>query len=211
MHDHPVQITQAQVTTLASQWPSLQALYLACEPVSLTTPSTLTLHALLPFAHHCPDLTELGLFVDASSVADLPDSFSSEPSLVSRTRSEAGDIVQFKTLSTLCMGVSDIRDEGTVALFLSHICSLGVEMEWGVSWDDDIGKWSSETAVADNLINEISERCTKWAAVDQMLPTLTRLRMKERERCRALEERIEELETLNRILMEKGMMVDGCG
>lgn len=59
---------------------------------------------------HCPDLRELGLFVDASSVTDLPNSFSSEPSLESRTGSgeEAGNIVQFKTLWKLCMGVSDI-------------------------------------------------------------------------------------------------------
>jgi hypothetical protein len=141
-------------------------------------------------------------------VADLPDSFSSEPSLASATRSggEAGDIVQFKTLSKLCMGVSDIRDEGTVALFLSHICSLGVEMDWGVSWEDDIEKWSSETAAADDLIKEISERCTKWEAVGQMLPSLMRLRMQERERCGALEGQIEELKIQNRILMEKGMM-----
>jgi len=153
-------------------------------------------------------LRELGLFVDASSVDDLPDLFSSEKSLASRTRSggEAGNIVQFKTLSKLSMGVSDIRDEGRVALFLSHICPLGVEMEWGVSWEDDIEKWSSETAAADNLIEEISERCTKWEAVGQMLPPLTQLRKKERERCKALEEQIEELKIQNRILMEKGMM-----
>jgi hypothetical protein len=207
-HDHSVQITQAQVTTLASQWPSLQTLYLSCEPVKLTTPSTLTLHALLSFARHCPDLRELGLFVDTSVVADLPDSFCSEQSLASTTRSEGetGDIVQFKTPLALCMGVSDIQDEGTVALFLSHICPLGVEIEWGVSWEDDIEKWSSETAAADDLRNEISKRCAKWEAVGQMLPPLTWLRMKQRERCRALEERIEELKNQNRILMGKGMM-----
>ena len=183
-------------------------LYLSCEPVNLTTPSTLTLRALLPFAQHCPNLRELGLFVDASSVADLPDSFSSELSLASRTRSgeEAGDIVQFKTLSKLCMGVSDIRDEGTVALFLSHICPLGVEVDWGISWEDDIEKWSSETATADGLRKEISERVEKWETVAQMLPPLIRLRMKERERCRALEMQIEELKIQNRILIEKGMM-----
>jgi len=79
-------------------------------------------------------------------------------------------------------------------------------MEWGVSWEDDIGQWSSETAAADDLIKEISERCTKWEAVGQILPPLTRLRMKERERCKALEERIEELKIQNQILMEKGMM-----
>jgi len=156
-------------------------------------------------------LRELGLFVNASSVADLPDSFSSEPSLASRTRSggEAGDIVQFKALSKLSMGVSDIRDEGAVALFLSYICPLGVEIELEVFWEDDIEKWTSETATADILTKEISERRTKWEAVRQVLPSLTRLRMKERERCKALEERIEELKIQNRILMEKGMMEEG--
>jgi len=118
---------------------------------------------------------------NASSVDNLPDSFSSEQLLVSRTRSggEAGNIIQFKTLSKLSMGVSDIQDEGRVTLFLSHICPLRVEIEWGVSWEDDIEKWLSETAAADNLIEEISEWCTKWEAVGQMLPPLMQLRKKE--------------------------------
>ena len=42
MRDHPIQMTDFQLMTLASRWPSLDVLYLACKPVKLTDVSTLT-------------------------------------------------------------------------------------------------------------------------------------------------------------------------
>ena len=65
---------------------------------------------------------------------------------------------------------------------------------------------SSETAgVAHSLPKEISEQSAKWETVGQMLPPLMWLRMKERERCRAPEEKIKKLKIQNWILMEKGI------
>lgn len=54
------------------------------------------------------------------------------------------------------------------------------------------------------LIAEVGKRCTKWDAVGGMLPLLTRLRVEERERSRALGDEVEDLRIRNRILMERG-------
>jgi hypothetical protein len=71
-HDHHIQMTHSQMTTLASRWTSLEVFYPACEPVKLTTPSTLTLHVFVLFPQYRAEMRELGLFVDAGvSASDI--------------------------------------------------------------------------------------------------------------------------------------------
>jgi hypothetical protein len=141
MHDHPVQMTDSQLTTLASRWPSLEVLNLACEPVKLTDASTLTLGAFVPFARYCPRMRELGLFVDAGSGLDVNVDVG-----VNADVDIDLDIgfPRFKNLTKLSVGVSDIKDENAVALFLSRLCPLEVEIECGVTWHADLEEWVAE-------------------------------------------------------------------
>jgi len=120
-HDHAVGITQSDIETLASNWPSLETFTLACQPTELATPSTLTLLALLPFARHCSAIRSLGLFINASGTESSP---LTSPSFA-RVGAAKHNIKRFKKLTTLSVGVSHIEDEGAVALFLSRLCPLG--------------------------------------------------------------------------------------
>ncbi|KAJ2915065.1 hypothetical protein MD484_g5347, partial [Candolleomyces efflorescens] len=78
-HHLPMDLSQEDVEMIAQRWGGcIEKLTLCCEPMAAfglsQTPSTnshrwgttLTLAALLPFARHCPELRELGLFVDAT-------------------------------------------------------------------------------------------------------------------------------------------------
>jgi len=62
------------------------------------------------------------------------------------------------------------------------------------------------------LVGEVGRRCDKWSEVGKMVPLLTKLRMEERERSRALMDEVEDLRIRNRILMERGKKcMDGDG
>jgi hypothetical protein len=137
VHDHPVQLTHSQLTTLASRWPSPEVLYLACEPVKSTDASTLTLGAFVPFVWYFPGTRELGLSVDAESGPDV------------NVDVDIG-FPPFKNLTKSSVGVSDIRDENAVALFLSRLCPLGVEIEYGMTWHADLEKWVAELQDEEN-------------------------------------------------------------
>ena len=138
-HDHPIQMTHSQLTTLASRWPSLEVLNLACEPIKLTDTSSLTLGAFVPFARYCPGMRELALFVNAGADVDV-----GVEREVGEGMGEVGFLPRFKNLTKLSVGVSDIRDENAVALFLSRLCPLGVEIEYGVTWHVDLEEWVTE-------------------------------------------------------------------
>jgi hypothetical protein len=134
------------------------------------------------------------------------------PSLI-RSGTANYDVKRFKTLTTLSVGVSQIEDEGAVALFLSRLCPLGCEIECGAVWNStlqdhtnvDGGNAGSTTGlVPEELLREVTERCTKWNEVRRMLPFLTRSRIEERESCKALANEVEDLRIRNRILMGKG-------
>lgn len=190
-HDHPVDVTQENIEELAAKWPSLETLVLACEPIELYSP-TLTLRALLPFARHCPNLRNLGLFVNASA-ADLPTIY---------------DLKRFKQLTKLSMGVSSIVDSGAVALFLSQLAPLELVVECGVTWHNELD--AMDVADSASLVTEVSRRCEQWSEVGRLLPLLTRLRMQERDRTRALQDEVDDLRIRNRILMERAnLSADG--
>ena len=192
VHQYPLDLRQQDVELIAVQWPSLETLLLNNEPVYLDQ-SNLSLQALLPFARHCPKLQHLGLFIHATT-ADLP-------SIHSFGVPSSDILPHFRKLRRLSMGVSMIAEEGPVALFLSHICPLGIRLESGVTWDES-------TVVADETALAIECRCEKWNKAVELLPLLTRLRMEEREKARLLQSEVEDLRLRTDLLMDKVSMKD---
>ncbi|KAJ7773058.1 hypothetical protein B0H16DRAFT_1363088 [Mycena metata] len=188
IHQYPLDLQLEELEQLARSWPSLRKLILNNEPV-ISDESSLTLKALLPFARHCPELEQLGLFINASTAdlpstyhADLPPAYQSKP---------------FSKLRRLSMGVSLIADEGSIALFLSQICPLNTDVECGITWE------TPEQREEQALLAVIQERCVKWAKVLELLPLLTKLRMEERERTRLLMAEVEDLRMRSGVLMDR--------
>ncbi|KAJ7284598.1 hypothetical protein C8J57DRAFT_1119522 [Mycena rebaudengoi] len=179
IHQYPMDLKLAEVEQLARAWPSLRKLILNNEPV-VSSRCPLTLTALLPFAQHCPELEQLGLFLDASA-ADLP----------------AAPARPFARLQRLSMGVSLIAEPGPVALFLSKLCPLDTHVEYGVTWETNL--------LLDALCEAIAERCKRWEKVAELLPLLTRLRIEERARSRLLMEEVEDLRMRSGVLMDRGV------
>jgi hypothetical protein len=188
IHKYPIILRLEDVEELASKWPSLETLVLNNEPASMHEPS-LTLRALLPLARHCPLLRQLGLFLNATAVG-LP--------LIGE------ELVPFKQLTQLSMGVSRVVETEPVALFLSRMCPLGCALNSGVTWDADYSEG--------RLGLEIGQRHRKWEEVGKLLPPLIQLRLEERERTRALQAEVEDLRIRTRFLMDKVGMVgdDSC-
>jgi hypothetical protein len=175
----------------AVKWPSLEVFVLYYMPAQLTTQPTLTLLALLPFALHCPNLRELGLFISASST-DFPSPIISSSGSASTTCTSHCDIKRFEQLTTLYFDLSDIRDEGAVALFLSRLYPLGCDIECEIfhtQLQEDIDDDDSP----EELTDELKRRGARWDEVVKMLAVLNTLRMEEREKCRALEREVEDL------------------
>ena len=121
------------------------------------------------------------------------------------------------------MGVSQIDDEGAVALFLSRLCPLGCEIECGVTSNsnlearpanlDDDNDDSATGMTPVEFLREVNNRRTKWSEVQRLLPLLTRSRMEERELRSALVDEVEDLRVQNHILSERGKECvggDGC-
>ncbi|KAJ7475723.1 hypothetical protein FB451DRAFT_1173730 [Mycena latifolia] len=185
IHQNPLDLTLEDLDQLARSWPSLRKLILNNEP-AVSSHSTLTLKALLPFAKHCPELEQLGLFINAST-ADLPSTYATDFTSLYRS-------MPFGKLQRLSMGVSLIEDEGAVALFLSQLCPLGTHIEYGVTWETE--------ELIETLIEAMADRCTKWHKVAELLPLLTKLRMEERERSRLLGVEVQDLRMRSGVLMD---------
>ncbi|KAI0338822.1 hypothetical protein BDW22DRAFT_1337381 [Trametopsis cervina] len=189
--DHVLDITQEDVEEMASKWPSLQTLLLNCEPVDSSIPPQLDLRALLPFARHCPQLTELGLYLSATDTVDVP--------ILDH------QLKPFTSLERLCVGLSSITDAGHTALFLSQILPLGCDILAGVTWPDDVGvvETTANAVTLDRLQKEAAGWHEKWVEVSKMLPLLTKLRMDERAARESLQEEVEDLRIRCKILSER--------
>ncbi|KAK7033004.1 hypothetical protein R3P38DRAFT_2700446 [Favolaschia claudopus] len=187
-HQYPLDLTLEDLEQLARSWPSLRKLILNNEPLVCNEPSSLTLKALIPFAQYCPELEQLGLFINAST-ADLPSTYQVDPPPSYQCK-------PFGKLRRLSMGVSFVSDPGAVALFLSQICPLKTSIESGVTWDT-----SGEEEHP--LFEAVVDRCSRWAKVDELLPLLTKLRMEERERTKVLLTEVKDLRMRSGVLMDK--------
>ncbi|KIK96983.1 hypothetical protein PAXRUDRAFT_137252 [Paxillus rubicundulus Ve08.2h10] len=196
MHKYPLKITLDEIEEFASRWPSLESLMLNAEPLVLDEDKfTLDLRALLPFARYCPSLRKLGLYINATE-AEIP--------------SVQSSIEAFHSLRVLSLGTSQVRDQGTVAAFLSRVCPPGCLLEVGITWEG-FGPFENRI-LGDDLRSELHERGISWKAVGELLPVLIQLRREERERSRALREEVEDLRIRNRLLMDKGAVKtsDSC-
>ena len=115
------------------------------------------------------------------------------------------------------MGVSPISDPGGVALFLSKICPLGVEIECGVTWFDEISTLELNTipfqppevpfipGIPDPIAlqAEVSKRCGIWREANTLLPLLTKLWIEETQKGKARDDEVSDLRVRNQILMER--------
>ncbi|THH29010.1 hypothetical protein EUX98_g5183 [Antrodiella citrinella] len=198
--DQPIQITQADIEEIAPKWPSLEVFLFNCEPLDPSEESTLTVHALLPFARHCPKLRELGLYIDATKITD-EDAAALGPS-----------VKPFKSLERVCMGLSSISDPGPVALFLSRLCPLTCELTSGVTWPEGFGmaETSTNRERLDALQTKAAVWWEKWAEASKVLPLLTKLRIQERDARAEMEKEVEDLRTRCRLLSARaGVQMEG--
>jgi hypothetical protein len=137
IHHNAVDVSLGEVEHLAEHWPHLESLVLGNEPYnvfadaisshedhtyhetnSLTAPDlscALPLQALHPFAKHCPNLTKLGLFIDARWIPEDP------------PRDEVLEY-GFVRPVTLVMGLSTIGSPGDVALYLSRLVGPSISL-----------------------------------------------------------------------------------
>ncbi|THU97552.1 hypothetical protein K435DRAFT_857498 [Dendrothele bispora CBS 962.96] len=151
-HPLPFDVGIVEVEKIASSWPRLKSLSLACDPYLVQQPTTkLGVDAFLPFVRHCPDIEELGLFIDARSSA-IPSS-------------EVLDALPlpFTKLRILSVGTSVIQHEEAIAQFLSLVCTQGCVIKQGVSWFEQSGEYFGESA-------------KKWMDVNRLLRNLLAVR-----------------------------------
>jgi len=193
LHQYPVSLSLGDLETLAKQWPSIETLILSNEPVHLIA-SPLTFDALLPFARHCPRLTHLGLFIDATN-----ENHSLNPYLPTYSPSQ---IPTLPSLQILSMGVSIAKDDHKAALALSQVLVAGCKVECGITWDERF-------EVSAEISETVQKRCAVWVDVAGMLPVLVKLRMEERERTRLLEKELEVLRGRTGAIRDLATINDG--
>jgi hypothetical protein len=186
-HNLPLQISEIDLVEFGAALPSIESLVLNPEPLLLTRP-TFTLRSLLSVAENFPNLSHLGIYLDAGEVTMPPVPYS-----LSKMR-------MFPYLRTLNVGVSAIRfDHVPVALFFSHILSQNerVVIQSGVSWNKELYEESNE------YLTTIRTRCRKWDEVARTLPLLLQLRKEEKEHRQDIEKEVEDLRMRNEVLMGK--------
>lgn len=157
LHQRPLDLQREDLDAIAQHWPSLETLHLGHEPIDLLS-SDLALDALIPFAHHCHNLVELGMFIDAS--AHRIPSFSLTSAFPS-----------FKKLKTLCVGVSIIPESGPVAMFLNRLLPASCTI------DSDLTDLRYESFDLNGIaMNIYHERVEKWEQVNNMVALLVQAR-----------------------------------
>jgi hypothetical protein len=186
-HNLPLQISEVDLVEFGAALPSIESLVLNPEPLLLTRPQ-FTLHSLLSAAQNFPNLSHLGIYLDAEEVTTPPVPYS------------LPKIRMFPYLRTLNVGVSAIgSDHVPVALFFSHILSENarVVIQSGVSWNMELYEESNEYSTT------VRTRCRKWDEVARTLPLLLQLRKEEKEHRQDIEKEVEDLRMRNEVLMGK--------
>ncbi|KAI0324707.1 hypothetical protein GY45DRAFT_1288459 [Cubamyces sp. BRFM 1775] len=196
--DAPLALRQSDIEELASSLSSLEILFLGNEPIPCPQAPPLTLRALIPFAQHCPNLRELGLYLDAST-ADLDEASRELRALLPPTR--------FRNLKKLQFGLSRIAEPEPVALFLSQLCPPGCAVDAGVSWCGGFSALQAQSPedaqVLVDMWGQASDWYPCWKEVNHMLPLLTKVRMEESARRRELEREVEDLRIRCRLYEER--------
>ena len=198
----PLTLSQADIEEIASSWPRIEALSLNPGPMLTAEPSALTLHALIPFAKHCPNLRELGLYINTSSTpaTPLPDAAQLAEQLGLTT-------TPFPQLVRFFSGISPIDDHESVALFLSQLFPLGCEIVVGVCWTDGTNAITAATPEDLEALKPLSSAFgtwfREWEEVKRVLPLLTRLRIEEKKHKSQLEHEVDDLRMRCKVLEER--------
>ena len=100
-------ITEREYEAMAKAWPLLQKLCLNPYPRGGVTSHYIDLHALVPFATHCPDLVHLALYLPNIDQSEL---------------AHTGSLPAFKSLRCLSFGSSPLRTPLCAAQYLGQIC-----------------------------------------------------------------------------------------
>jgi hypothetical protein len=158
----PLQLTILELDTFAAALPPLEKLQLNPEPFLGTnglSGGSLPIGALFIFARRCPQLLELGLFVTVFG-AGIPgnDEFISD--------SGASLPPPLRKMRVLNFGSSPIlfapQASGTVAKWLSQICSSVCQITSGFTWDPvSLGYPESPNSQAS---------CAAWEEAGRLLP-----------------------------------------
>jgi hypothetical protein len=183
-HNLPLQISEDDLTEFGVALPAIEFLVLNPEPLLLTKPN-FTLHSLRIIAQIFPNLSHLGIYLDAEDVEIHP--------LHSPVKTQV-----FPYLRTLNVGVSPIGlDHVPVALFLSHLLSdhERVAIQSGVSWATDLFDGSSEYEFT------VRQRCHRWEDAAKTLPLLLQLRKEEKAHRQDIEKEVEDLRMRNEVLI----------
>ncbi|KIJ56787.1 hypothetical protein M422DRAFT_238387 [Sphaerobolus stellatus SS14] len=176
-HREPLQITESDIKELAKGWPTLETLHLCHDP-HITEDAVydggLSPGCLNHFAEYCPNLKELGLFMNAtrwSQNSDYP--VPSKP---------------FNRLQRLQVGVSRVTHAPVVARFLSDVCPRQLAIFTDTCW---------ESAALRESAPACQPRRDAWKQVAGFHRELVDVRLQERRRGqeerRALEMEMEQL------------------
>ncbi|QRV72438.1 hypothetical protein RhiJN_00452 [Ceratobasidium sp. AG-Ba] len=179
-YNYPFAITDADLECIARSWPKLRTLMLSEYPYFRSDDIDLpTLGSLLPFAEHCPDLINLGLFLNVSLPFPTPSAIK-QP---------------FRKLEVLNFGQSYIQDADVirVAAFISRLCDPSVQIKMGHA----VSVYSFSPCLAVNAEDtpdtEIATRNDRWEKVVNAVGVLQQARQLELDRIRELERRLAEL------------------
>lgn len=161
-HKEPLHITESDIRELALCWPTLETLHLCHDPFipeDTVVDGGLSPRCLLPFAEHCPNLKELGLYLNAtrwSHISDLP--------TIPRT---------FCRLQRLHVGVSRVTHPNVVARFLSEVCPRPLSILMDSCW---------ESASVRESAPACQPRRDTWQQVTALHRDLVEVRLSERKR-----------------------------
>ncbi|KAI0701095.1 hypothetical protein BC835DRAFT_1411705 [Cytidiella melzeri] len=197
--DYQLSLGDLDMEELAESWPAMERLHLHSEPIPESAAPTLTLRALIPFAHHCPQIKYLALYVDGDSTPP---------------RTTADFLPRFQHLKELAFGSSPVTVSEPTALYLSQLCPVDCEITSGVRWPDAYGivldgigasdeirikmqkswiQWGNIGKVLSLAIKARQDEKAKVAGLQQEMELLSLTRNKERERLEQLEREVREL------------------
>lgn len=189
-HKQPLKITEEDIKEIAMNWHALETLHLCHDPYIQETDNVddgLSPECLVPFAEYCPNLKELGLYINATRwgcTTDLP--------LITRP---------FGRLQRLHVGISRIANPNVISRYLSEICPRPLMIFTDSCW---------ETAAVRESIPVFHSRRDMWQQVASFHRDLVEVRMLERRRGqeerKAMEVEMAQLRESERSLKRKASM-----
>ncbi|KAF8591499.1 hypothetical protein K439DRAFT_901007 [Ramaria rubella] len=161
-HKEPLHITENDIKELALCWPTLETLHLCHDPYipeDAHVDDGLSPRSLLPFAEHCPNLKELGIYLNATRWAHLTDI-----PIIPRT---------FCRLQRLHVGVSRVANANVIARFLSEICPRPLAIFTDSCWESSAVRESAPAC---------QPRRDAWQQITALHRDLVDVRLSERKR-----------------------------